>query len=577
MADESVYRIEIPVVVEDKTSPAITQAQQKITSFEQAAKRTEQQLNRMNAAKFQLALHVADKASAVITMVSTAAGYLTGKTVSLTIKAVDLTTSSIRSAYDGITSLKRAVTTLLTGDMTKELIIKPVQMAADMEELGIPFESMLGSAAKANKADSFNGLLSVIKKTFDLYVVTAWGDGIRESVQPRLKKLVELLSDNDGAVKQWSSTLKSAGKAAADFVMQIAENVGVKLKGIVDDPAWQQLDAVGKIQMAWDQIIWQPLKNWWDEKGEKQFVELAGKAGGVFAEAITVAMKEGIKGLFNSVGNVIKGGENGQGRKSSDWIGSAVTGGLAVVGLKKGVGLYKGTKNGLGKLRKVFGDGSTVTEAVETAEITGVGKTAGTNKSTHVKNADVAAAVEKADAGGAKLSFGKKLFKAGRKTLGKVMAPLDLAEDAYDIITAKTATDRAGAIGRTAGGMGGAVVGAMIGQALIPIPGVGAGIGSFVGKLAGSTFGEWLGRKMVPQEENTTTTEQSSGQNVQVNVSYNPAYTINAVANADDVLQIIRDNQQTIADELADEIGTSLGVVFNNMPIQKTADSGILV
>ena len=71
-------------------------------------------------------------------------------------------------------------------------------------------------------------------------------------------------------------------------------------------------------------------------------------------------------------------------------------------------------------------------------------------------------------------------FKSMSK-VGKAFKVAGWAGTAVDVATTTT------------GQVVGRVAGAALGQALIPIPGVGGEIGAVVGGLAGATLGSWLG------------------------------------------------------------------------------------
>lgn len=103
----------------------------------------------------------------------------------------------------------------------------------------------------------------------------------------------------------------------------------------------------------------------------------------------------------------------------------------------------------------------------------------------------VAAANATSKVGGALKTVGKGFTK--------IAVPLALGLDAWDYASSVKAdqargdgrnTERNKSVGRIAGSWGGAAIGAVAGQLLIPIPGVGAMIGAGVGSMFGSWFGE---------------------------------------------------------------------------------------
>ena len=85
MAAEA-FRIEIPINIEDKTDPGISQATRKVNGFDRAAQKTQERLNQMNRAKYQVVLDALDRASGVIGSVSSRARSIAGKTFSFTME-----------------------------------------------------------------------------------------------------------------------------------------------------------------------------------------------------------------------------------------------------------------------------------------------------------------------------------------------------------------------------------------------------------------------------------------------------------------------------------------------------------
>ncbi len=90
------FRIEIPIHVQDKTEPGVTNATKKISFFEKTMKSTEERLNRMKSSKVEMALTAVDKASAVIQKVKSGASSLMGKAWRTTVTVVDKATAPIR-------------------------------------------------------------------------------------------------------------------------------------------------------------------------------------------------------------------------------------------------------------------------------------------------------------------------------------------------------------------------------------------------------------------------------------------------------------------------------------------------
>ncbi|PZM62244.1 phage tail tape measure protein [Paenibacillus dendritiformis] len=93
---EEVYRIEIPVTVDDRSEPALSNVERKVSNFDRTVDRTRQQLDRMNRTKWQLAVHVADRASSVLSAISARIRTFAGKTYRVTVRVLDYATRPLR-------------------------------------------------------------------------------------------------------------------------------------------------------------------------------------------------------------------------------------------------------------------------------------------------------------------------------------------------------------------------------------------------------------------------------------------------------------------------------------------------
>lgn len=90
------FRISIPITVEDKTDPGVSQATRKINGFDKANQKTQERLNQMNRTKYQVVVDALDKASGVLNRIGTTVKGIAGKAWKVTLKAVDFATAPIR-------------------------------------------------------------------------------------------------------------------------------------------------------------------------------------------------------------------------------------------------------------------------------------------------------------------------------------------------------------------------------------------------------------------------------------------------------------------------------------------------
>lgn len=93
---EEVYRIEIPVSVDDRSEPALSNVERKVSNFDRTVDRTQRQLERLNRTKWQLAVHVADRATAVLAAIGVRIRAFAGKTYRVTVRVLDYATRPLR-------------------------------------------------------------------------------------------------------------------------------------------------------------------------------------------------------------------------------------------------------------------------------------------------------------------------------------------------------------------------------------------------------------------------------------------------------------------------------------------------
>ena len=143
---EEVYRIEIPVTVEDHTEPSLSNAEKRVSRFDRTVERTRNRLNGMNRTRWQLAIYAVDRASAAIRQIGSLARRTANGAYRITVRVVDLVTSPLRSIVRGMTS---TLGLLGLGAGGLGGIIIPIGLADDMTNAQIAFETMFKSAEKA--------------------------------------------------------------------------------------------------------------------------------------------------------------------------------------------------------------------------------------------------------------------------------------------------------------------------------------------------------------------------------------------------------------------------------------------
>ena len=154
MAKREIYRIEIPIIVDDQTDTPLKQAEQKINRFEKSALKSNERIRRIFGVR-GASYRAIDKVCTVIRSVQTHLRGLTGRAWNITLQAKDKVSGIIRGITGGIKRIGKLLMSPLTllgvgggiGGMTKF----GIDMVIERENITMAFETLLGSADAAKK------------------------------------------------------------------------------------------------------------------------------------------------------------------------------------------------------------------------------------------------------------------------------------------------------------------------------------------------------------------------------------------------------------------------------------------
>ncbi|WP_248928188.1 hypothetical protein [Paenibacillus hamazuiensis] len=148
---EEVYRIEIPVSVEDHSEPGLSNAEKKVSRFDQTVDRTRKRLERMNQTRWQLVLHTLDRASGVIQRVGAEARRVASGSYRLTVRVMDLATRPLRAIGRLSVSTAGLLTSGLAAVGAYKAASTSIGGAAELELQAMQLEALVGNAEKAQK------------------------------------------------------------------------------------------------------------------------------------------------------------------------------------------------------------------------------------------------------------------------------------------------------------------------------------------------------------------------------------------------------------------------------------------
>lgn len=424
------------------------------------------------------------------------------------------------------------------------------------------FDGMMDKTSNS----TVSGLMSNIKDTFDINIVSKWGKGLQKGATKGLGEFADYLDKSDAKLKEAGTSLEKLGEYASTSVFKGLEKAGDKIDDLISMPKFQNASIGGKISIAWDELIVNPFSKWWDSKGRPAIVkkitgigkDIAKAGGNWFKESLKDLLPGGDKAgiedylagflglsgglkLFKggkSLYDLITGGSGGGGKTNplGDSIGT-INVSAAVVNVNGGIGNGNSTIPGTNPTgnKEIWLPESVKRKMQQTEPKTPSGPTStpgglfglGGSGVTLKNGETVAATGWKAWLGNLGVKLGSGAATAGgaaavggASLLGGALGIAGIGSAAGNIYNAVTAKDSAtkkkeAYRGGTKLGLvgGGAATGALIGSA-VPVIGtlagglIGAGIGGIGAITKGNKFGDSL-RKFVSSRKNAVKNSNS--------------------------------------------------------------------
>ena len=156
------------------------------------------------------------------------------------------------------------------------------------------FDGMMDKTSNS----TVSGLMSNIKDTFDINIVSKWGKGLQKGATKGLGEFADYLDKSDAKLKEAGTSLEKLGEYASTSVFKGLEKAGDKIDDLISMPKFQNASIGGKISIAWDELIANPFSNWWDSKGKPAIVKKITGIGKDIAKAGGKWFKESLKDLL---------------------------------------------------------------------------------------------------------------------------------------------------------------------------------------------------------------------------------------------------------------------------------------
>lgn len=397
------------------------------------------------------------------------------------------------------------------------------------------FDGMMDKTSNS----TVSGLMSNIKDTFDINIVSKWGKGLQKGATKGLGEFADYLDKSDAKLREAGTSLEKLGEYASTSVFKGLEKAGDKIDDLISMPKFQNASIGGKISIAWDELIVNPFSKWWDSKGRPAIVkkitgigkDIAKAGGNWFKESLKDLLPGGDKAgiadylagflglsgglkLFKggkSLYDLITGGSGGSGNPLGSSVG-LMNVSASVVNVNGGLGSGNG-----GSPVTPTGGGTTP----KTTQPTGPTRTPGGlfglgGSGVTLKNGETVAATGwKAFLGNLGVKLGSGAATAGgaaavggASLLGGALGLAGIGSAAGNFINAAATKNKAtkkkeNYRGGTKLGMvgGGAAAGALIGSA-VPVVGtlaggfIGAGVGGFAALTKGNKAGDHIRKNM---------------------------------------------------------------------------------
>ena len=160
MAGGEIYRVEIPIIIDDQTDKPLQQAEQKVSRFEQSVQKTNERIRRLFGRDIKLRIGAIDKAWPVIKNVQTRLRSLTGRAWNVTLQVKDRVTGFLGGLINKLTS---PLALLGAGAGLGAGIFYPLKLAGEFEQAQMSLDFYMGGVEEGKKA--FEDLIRFAKET----------------------------------------------------------------------------------------------------------------------------------------------------------------------------------------------------------------------------------------------------------------------------------------------------------------------------------------------------------------------------------------------------------------------------
>lgn len=159
------------------------------------------------------------------------------------------------------------------------------------------YDGMMESMAN----ETAEGLISQLKDVFEINIVRKWGQGLQDGAKKGLGSILELLDKSEDGLAKVGDMLFELGSDISNKAAKGLDKVIQKILAITETDEFKNADIGEKIHIMWDQVVAEPLADWWESTGRAKVASIAEKIGSGLGEGIGNVFK-GLFGVADDVG-----------------------------------------------------------------------------------------------------------------------------------------------------------------------------------------------------------------------------------------------------------------------------------
>lgn len=158
-------------------------------------------------------------------------------------------------------------------------------------------------------SNQMNNLLLGVKSFVRNNLWMRLGKGISESLKPFLADFRVWRNENSDLIGGWADRIQEFAKVASGKALDAVRNLAKRADGLFRSDAFQSATIGGKIKLAWDTLVADPISEWWDRSGKEKTKAAAEKIGGFIGGILSGAVQGGLSMIGVTVDIGSSGGE----------------------------------------------------------------------------------------------------------------------------------------------------------------------------------------------------------------------------------------------------------------------------